>query len=267
MKNLKIPQSVKTALITGGDGDIGFQFAHKLAKNKISLILVSNREDGLKKAKEQLQEEFNVNVEIFYSDLAAPHAAQEVYNFCAEKKIEVDLLINNAGIFFFEEFIRTKPEKILLMLNLHIIAVTELCRLFGAEMARRKTGFILNVSSLSAWITFPGLQMYASTKSFLQIFSRTIFYELKRHNVGVTVICPGGVNTPLYNLSDKKRRLGLALGLLISPQKLAHKALKKTFAYKQKSLIGFINHLLVFLTSHLPKSLILHITKKLPIFD
>ena len=118
MKNLKIPQSVKTALITGGDGDIGFQFAHKLAKNKISLILVSNREDGLKKAKEKLKEEFNVNVEIFYSDLAAPHAAQEVYNFCAEKKIEVDLLINNAGIFFFEEFISTKPEKILIMLNL-----------------------------------------------------------------------------------------------------------------------------------------------------
>ena len=267
MKKIKVPEGIRTALITGADGDIGFQFARTLAYAGVALVLVSNREDGLQKAQEKLRAEFNTHVEYFYCDLASKNAAQSVYDFCTSKNIEVDLLINNAGIFFYEEFISTDPKKISLMINLHVVATTELCRLFGADMAQRKKGFILNVSSMTAWMPMPGLQMYASTKCFLYTFSRAISYELKLHNVGVTVICPGGVNTSLYNLPEKLRKIALRIGWLISPEKLAYKALRKTFRFKKKSLVGFTNYVFVFFIRTLPERLIFAIMKRLPVFN
>lgn len=266
MKKLNVPAAVKTALVTGGDGGIGFQFARNLAYAGVNIVLVSNRAEELQKTKVQLKAEFSIQAESFYCDMSQPNAAASIYEFCKSKNMVIDLLVNNAGVFFYDEFIRINPKKISLMMNLHMIALTELCYLFGRDMAERQNGFILNVSSMSAWMAVPGLQLYAATKSYIQIFSRSIYYEMKRHHVGVTVICPGGVDTPLYHISERLRKLGRASGMLVSPEKLSYRALKKTFRYRQKTLLGAMNHVFTFIVAHLPKWMVFAIMRHLAPF-
>lgn len=263
-KGLTVPPNVKTALVTGGDSGIGFAFAKKLAGCGIAVVIVSNRRAQLEQAVETLGRDYNAVVYPVFQDLSLPRAAQKVFDFCSEKNIQVDLLINNAGVFFFDEFIHVDINKIRVMLDVHVSCVVELCRLFGRDMAGRKNGFILNMSSMATWIPLPGIQMYSATKSLLFTLSSALFYELKKHHVGVTVMTPGAIGTAFFGLPDKQLKLGERLGVIMPVDRFADIALKKTFAYKKKSTPGWINHLFLFLVRMLPDWLVFKLMPKFP---
>lgn len=111
------------------------------------------------------------------------------------------------------------------MLYLHVTTPTQLCYYFGQEMKKRRHGYILNMSSLSCWLPYPGITLYASTKRYLKSFSRGLRSELLDYGVSVTVLCPGAVATNLYNLSDNLKTLAIRLGIMMRPEKLAKKGL------------------------------------------
>ncbi|MDD4819602.1 MAG: SDR family NAD(P)-dependent oxidoreductase [Flavobacteriales bacterium] len=242
----KLQKNSRTALITGGSSGIGLCYAHRLASLGYKLVIVSNQEDKIVPVAHELAYKYDVDVMPFYLDLAKKNSAEELFAYCKEKKVYVDVLINNAGVFFFNEIIDTSVQRIELMLNLHVLTTTKLCKYFAEDMKERKCrGFILNMSSLSAWTTVPGITMYEATKAYIKSFSKSLHHELKPYGIGVTVVCPGGVATGLYSLSSSYQKLGVCLGVLMKPQTLANRAVRAMFARRECVVPGLLNKIAI----------------------
>jgi hypothetical protein len=245
-----------TALITGASSGMGLEYAKQLAMSGCNLLIVSNEEEKLFDVAEKIQNEYHVKVTAKYQDLAHPDAAKELFNFCQTNNIQIDILINNAGIFFFKELNNATIDRANVMLRLHIYTPTQLCILFGEEMKKRGYGYILTVSSITAQMYAPGITMYSATKAYLKSFMKSLYFEMRPYNVHTTVVCPGAVNTPLYNLNPKYEgmmKLALSLRLAYSPQQLVNKALKAMFRKRRCKTPGFLNTLWAPFINALPK--------------
>ena len=160
-------------------------------------------------------------------DLARVGAAQELYDRMTAEGIVVDVVINNAGIFSFCDILATPAERIERIILLHDLTVTQLCRLFAADMVRRGVrGHILNMSSYSLWMPFPGLALYSASKAYMRSFSVAFAKEVRERGIRVTAVCPAGVATDLYGLTPYWQRIGRKLGVLITPDSCARRGLK-----------------------------------------
>ena len=249
-----------TALVTGASSGIGLQYATQLARDyHTDLLLVSNQEKELAEVAADLAEKYNVKTVAKYADLSKTDAAENLFAWTKDNGYTVDILINNAGVFFFNPYCETNMKRIELMLNLHVMTVAKLTRLFGEDMCNREKpdgkrakGYILNMSSMSAWMAMPGIQTYNATKAFIYNFSKSIWYELKPKGVYITVMAPGAVDTALFGLAPNLRKLAVALTVSIPPERLVKIALKKMFKGKKASTPGFINWLCTPLLKHTP---------------
>ena len=266
------------SLVTGASSGIGLQYATQLARDyHTDLLLVSNQEEELRKVAENLAAEYKVRAIPHYADLSKEDAAEELYNYCHANNLVVDILINDAGVFFFNPYCDTSMKRISLMLNLHMITVAKMCRLFGEDMIARqlteeeqsqticgkprKKGYILNMSSMSAWMAMPGIQTYNATKAFIYNFSKSLWYELKPQDVNITVMTPGAVDTALFGLAPNLRKLAVNLTVSIPPEKLVKRALRSMFHGKKADMPGVINHLCTPLLKHTPDWLVFHAIK------
>lgn len=264
------------ALITGASSGAGKAFSTVLARDyKHDILLVSNQEQELNELAKTLSVEYQVRAIPYYCDLSHLQAAEQIHTWCMENHIEVDILINNAGMFFFEPLMGVPANKISTMLNLHIHTLTMLCRLFGKDMCQRnnqfsvnmRKGYIMNISSMTAWMSMPGIQVYNATKAYVLNFSKSLWYEMKRENVGVTVLTPGAIDTPLYGLNDKMRRTLVRTGISLTPEHFAQIAICRMFKGKKQAMPGWINHIAVPLINHLPDWVVFLAMKHLPQFN
>ena len=246
-----------TALITGGSSGMGLEFARQLAGRGYDLILVSNREEELDTASASLRTAFPVQVTPRFQDLAQTDAADLLYAWCMEEAGGLpDIVINDAGCFFFKELDAADLGRVQTMVNLHVVTVTRLCLLFGNAMKRRGSGYLLNVSSMAARLPVPGITIYSATKAYLRSFGRSFSYELKPYGVTLTTVCPAAIATPLYRLGEKWMRLGVRLRLIRTPQWLVKKALRAMFRGRRLVSPGFMNIYLPALIALLPAPLI-----------
>jgi hypothetical protein len=250
------------ALITGGSSGMGLEYARQLAVKGHDLLLVSNQQEELIKVAEELSQTFNVNVIGHYQDLATETAAEELFSFCQAENLQIDILINNAGMFFFEELTIDNEAKALTMMRLHIFTSTRLCILFGEEMKKRGSGYILNVSSMAAKLPCPGITIYSATKAYLKSFSKSLYFEMRPYGVGVTTVCPAAIATPLYKLKPSLLKLGVKFGLIGTPQWLVRRALRGMFHKRRVVKPGFMNIYLPPLIAILPKRLVDRLWKK-----
>lgn len=261
------------ALVTGASSGIGLQYATQLARDyHTDLLLVSNQEEEQKQVAAELAVQYGVKTITLYADLSQQDAAEQLHQYCKDNHLVVDILINNAGVFFFNPYCETLMKRIELILNLHMITVAKLCRLFGEDMVNRqltteeqsqkfcgkprKKGYILNMSSMSAWMAMPGIQSYNATKAFIYNFSKSLWYELKPKGVNITVMTPGAVDTALFGLAPNLRRLAVNLTVSIPPEKLVKRALKKMFRGKKADMPGVLNYLATPLLKHTPDWLV-----------
>ena len=157
------------ALITGGSSGMGLEYARQLAAREYDLVLVSNRQEELETAAQALREQFPVQVVTRFQDLAAADAADALFHWCTkEEGFLPDVVINNAGMFFFKELQAEDLDKVQAMVNLHLVTVTRMCLLFGNAMKQRGSGYLLNMSSMAARIPAPGITVYSATKAYLR---------------------------------------------------------------------------------------------------
>lgn len=250
------------ALITGGSSGMGLEYAHQLAKKGYDLVLVSNRQEELEQASEELSKVYPVRVVTRFQDLSAETAADELMAFCQEQSIEVEVLINNAGMFFFEELTTENEAKALAMMRLHTFTPTRMCILFGEVMKRRGHGYILNMSSMAAKLPCPGIAVYSATKAYLKSFGKSLFFEMRPYGVGVTTVCPAAIATPLYKLKPSLLKLGVNVGLIGTPQWLVRRALRGMFHKRRVVKPGLMNYYLPPLIAILPKWLVARLWKK-----
>lgn len=250
------------ALITGSSSGIGYEYARQMAQRGYPLLIVSN-EQAIHTAAQQLREEYSVEVISLLRDLATGDAAKELYNYCQTNKIQVEVLINNAGVYHDRDFLDDTEAFNLLIMHLHIITPAMLQYYFAQDMRQRGKGYILNMCSITADIAVQRLSTYGATKAFLQHFTRCTHIEMKPYGIRVINVTPGAVNTGLYSIRPWLTRLGLRMGYIVSPEHLAKRAIKAMFRGRAKvSIPSFWNYLLLFFVSLIPTSLLCFIRNR-----
>lgn len=250
------------ALVTGGCSGIGLQYVRQFASRGYSVLMVSNEEEKNLQAAASVQKEFpEVKIRTLTTDLSLETAAADLYGYCRQQHLEVDVLVSNAGIFFFEEVKNASPEKMRVLLRLQVETPTQLCHYFAADMCRKRRGNILITDSLAAWFPYPGIAVYAASKRYLHEFARALRYEVKDYGVNVSIVCPGAVDTNLYHLSDGYRKLARRLGVMCSPEHLAKVAVRAMFRGRFQKIPGFGNAFCRWLAPVLPPCVIFWIKR------
>lgn len=240
------------ALITGASSGIGTDMARYLSNElNIDLILVARREERLEKLKKELK----TDVEIIPLDLSDIKNIKKLYD--KVKKENIDILINNAGFGLFGEFHETDLEQELNMIDLNIKAVHYLTKLFLKDFIKRDSGYILNVASSAGFMAGPKLSTYYATKNYVLRLSQAIYEECKRvkHNVHVSVLCPGPVDTEFNEVAHGEFHTKSA-----SSEYVAKYAIDKMFKNKLVIIPTFRMKAAIFMTRLVPTKLLLHIT-------
>lgn len=244
------------AIVTGASSGIGYQYARILAEKGYNLLIISNQEKELEEKKQELTKDFAVDVRALTRDLGTQEAAKELYDWCVEQQLEVEVLINNAGVYHDRDFLADSAAFNEMILNLHVTTPSMLIYYFAQDMVERHKGYILNMSSVTSEIAVQRLATYSATKSYLKNFSRSVHIELYHKGVYVTAVRPGAVNTGLYNISNGATKAGMIIGYITTPEKLARRGIRALFNKRAQVTPGFWNHVLIFLVSLLPTGLL-----------
>ena len=238
------------ALITGASSGLGRDFAFKLAEKGYDLILVSRNEDKL----DNLRSKLKTNVRIEPVDLTVKENVYKLYE--KYKNEDIDLLINNAGFGEAGLFSKTDLENEINMIDLNVIALHMLTKLFLKEMIKKDKGNILNVASLAAFEPGPLMATYYSTKSYVYNLTMAIYEELRREksNVHISVLCPGPTETGF----NERAHVHFSVKALTSDYVTSY-ALKKLEKNKLLIIPNFKMKLCVFFTRFAPRKLLLKI--------
>lgn len=243
------------ALVTGASSGIGYQYARLLAEKGYNLIIVSN-EEAIEEKKQLLEQDYPVSVLALVRNLGTQEAAKELYDWCKERQLEVEVLINNAGVYHDRDFLDDSAAFNEMIINLHALTPAMLIYYFAPDMVERHKGYILNMSSVTSEIAVQRLATYSSTKAFLKNFNRSVHIELYHKGVYVTAVRPGAVDTGLYSISKTATKIGMIVGYITTPERLARRGLRALFNKRAQVTPGFLNHVLIFLVSLLPTGLL-----------
>ena len=229
------------AIVTGASSGMGVEFARQLAQRGYNLLIVSNEERIHEVAKE-IQSSFSnlqspIEVIPLVMDLGKQSSARELYEYARANEIEVEVLVNNAGVYHDRDILDDSEGFTSLIINLHMYTPAMLCYLFGQDMKARRKGYILNVCSVTDKMAAQRLGTYGGTKAFLSHFTRALHIELRQYGVHVTNVSPGAVDTGLYNIKPVFTKIGKCLGIIVSPQTLARRGLRAMFRGRAKTTV------------------------------
>lgn len=194
-----------TALITGPSSGIGLELARLIAADGIDLILVARREERLREIAEEFRRLFDVRVDLLVKDLSVAEAPEEIQHWCIGEGRQVDVLVNNAGFGFRDDFLEIPLEKQLDMIRVNVAALTALTHLFLPGMIDRGSGGVLNVASTAGFQPGPHMATYYASKAYVLHFTEALYEELRGTGVRVTCLAPGPTRTEFGEKSDMNR--------------------------------------------------------------
>jgi short-subunit dehydrogenase len=248
-----------TALITGASAGIGRELARQLASRAQTLVLVARREDRLNELrKELLNRNPQLNVHTRVVDLSEKKQIEELIAWLEQNKIDIDFLINNAGLGDVGPFATSPVQRNDEMLQVNIVALTTLTRAMLPRMISRKRGAILNVSSSAGFLPIPEFNVYAATKAYVNSFTESLRAELRESGITVTALCPGPVHTEFQTMAQRPggKPDDAPLPVYVSVEQVVRDALAAIEADKPLVIPGALMKLGMFLVRITPMSIL-----------
>ena len=240
-------------LITGASEGLGKALAIECAHRKMNLVLVALPGPELYSLAGFIKRNYYVDVISIEKDLCKDESCIELFNEVSALNLPVNVLINNAGIgstMLFEEGSIKLYEK---QIKLNVLATTLITRLFLETLKRNSRSYILNVGSMASFFYLPKKQVYGATKSFIYFFSRVLREELKKDNVQVSVLCPGGMNTSLALTLMNKTGNYLSRLSIMDPEEVVPLAIDGLLKGKKVIIPGKMNQFFMLLDKILPE--------------
>ncbi len=185
----------RCALITGASQGLGRAFAEECAGRGMDLVLVALPDTGLPEVARILRHAHKVRIEAREMDLTDPCGPARLQETIEDLGLEVDVLINNAGVGFTSRFEDASPAQNEITVELNVGALVRLTQCFLPRLRERRRAWILNVASMGAYFPMPSMPVYSSTKSFVLTFSKLLREELRGSNISLSVLCPNGIRT------------------------------------------------------------------------
>ncbi|MBS1916070.1 MAG: SDR family NAD(P)-dependent oxidoreductase [Bacteroidetes bacterium] len=242
-------------LITGASEGLGKALAIECASRKMNLILVALPDSGLRELANFIHKNFMTEVIFFEKDLSIASSCYDLFSAIKNLNLQVQVLINNAGIGGTQLFSEGRPDVYEKQINLNVLATTIITRLFLHSLEKNTPSYILNVGSMASFFSLPKKQVYGGTKSYILSFSKSLRKELKRDNIFVSVLCPGGINTNLPVTMLNKSGTWLSQISVMNPEDVAPIAITGLLKGKEVIIPGTINNFYMFLDKVLPEKI------------
>jgi len=245
-------------LVTGASSGIGAEFAHQLAEKKHNLIITARSADALNKLAVDLNKNYHVDVKVIVQDLSQIDSAEALFAKCLEQSLEIDLLVNDAGVGLIGDFQSHDIKNIESMLILNILSLTKLCYLFLPQLKKNR-GKILNVASQASFGPQPYMAAYGATKAYVLSLTEALRVELQDSGVTVHSLNPGPTYTKFFeransspdNINFKFR----------TPQEVVSDAIIGMEENKAITIPGWENQMFNFVTRLVPRNVLAKMTQ------
>jgi uncharacterized protein len=216
------------ALIAGGSKGIGYALAEALARRDYNLILIARHLDSLVAAKNRLEAQYKIHVEVLVYDLAFENSATEIAKWCTERNIPLKVLCNVAGLGGSNDYLSLPLDSLRYMVNLNVGSTMALTLTLLPLLEKNAPSYILNVASMAGFAPIPIKNMYSSTKSAVIFFSYALRYQLRDKNISVSCLAPGPVFTKPSIVKDTKEKLGwFGMKMAVPTKRVGEVAIRK----------------------------------------
>jgi short-subunit dehydrogenase len=254
----------KWALVTGASAGIGVALARELARNGAKLILTARRKDRLDALAAELTAA-GTEVRIVTADLTQPDAPQAIYNATVGAGLQVDILIDNAGLGQYNEFTACDLAQELSQVRVNCEAVVHLSRLFVPAMVARRSGWVMVVASTTSFQPVPFLTTYAATKAFDRFFALALAEEVAPHGVKVSALCPGPTESEFFIVAGAAKMPGAEKmgGRTQSAEEVARIGIEGLAAGKRTILPSLSGKASAFIVRFVPVGLITYMVAKI----
>jgi len=240
-------------LITGASQGFGKAMAFEFARREMNLVLVALPNSGLKELSDFIEKNFKVDIFYLEADLSNADSYYEIADHIKYNNIQIKYLVNNAGVLSKGYFDELTDQFILKQIEVNVIAPTLLIRLLLKNLKKNSPSGIMNISSMASFFALPKKQVYGGTKAYLLSFSKSLRKELKKDNISVTTVCPGGLNTTT-RLCYQNRIVGMITQRsTLNPEEAAKISIEGMLKKKNIIIPGFVNKCFMILDKLLPE--------------
>jgi uncharacterized protein len=252
-----------TCLITGASSGIGAELARGLAARRQGVTLVARREERLRELAAELTEAHGVRADVITADVSSAEGRAELLDAVAERRLDVEVLVNNAGFGSGGAFVELDGEREASMVRTNVEAVVALTHAFLPAMVERGRGAVLNVASLIAFQPVPYQATYGASKAFVLSFTDALHEELRDTGVTATAVCPGPVRTEFGELggfggADER----IPSFMWLSPGDAAEAGVSGLEKGQRVVVPGVLNQLTALYGQHTPRSLLLPLVRR-----
>lgn len=254
----------KYALITGASSGIGFEMGKIFAGEGFNLILVARREERLMILKGELENAHSVSVHIFAADLSKADAPDTLFKFCENQDLQIEVLINNAGIGDYGFFSEADWAKTATMIDLNVKSLTHLTHLFLPGMIENGSGKIMNVASTAAFQPGPLMSVYYATKHYVLAFSEALANEVAEHDITVTALCPGPTQSEFQETANMEKSKLMDRFSMPSSAEVAKYGFNALMVNRKRvAIYGVVNKIMANIIKFFPRRWVTAIVRKI----
>lgn len=245
-------------LITGATSGIGYELAKIFAREGYNLVINSRDQEALQKVAAELQSQYSVTVTPIAKDLSKPEAPEELYWETQNQNMPINILVNNAGMGEYGFFNETDLQKELAIIQLNVLALVSLTKLYLQDMVSRNEGRILQLGSVVSDMPNPLMAVYGATKAFVKSFSEALIEELKTQesNVTITVLQPGATDTDFFNKAGAEHTKAANSSSIAEPAEVAQDGYDALMSGESKVISGFMNKVQTTLSNVMPDEMV-----------